>query len=427
MDNYKQNEAGILVPENSGYRVDAWQNGATGQGVPGIDSSVNTTYSNINSILNYQVLTNLYKTDWLTRKICMRPAKDATRKFVQFTEPSQHKVINGKFKEIQLRQKIKTAIAWSRLFGGAGIVMITKDADAELPLTTGSKGNLVDIEVYDKWDLNPVSYDTDFESPNYMKPLIYQTYEGKRFHYTRVCKFMGAELTRREWIETLYWGGSIVTSVYTAIKHMASTYDDARYILSELNIGILKIPNLTSTNVQGGPAAALQRRVNKFNQTKSNYRVAAIDAAEDFNFVNRTVAGLSEIMEQFKTQIVAATDMTSLILFGESPAGMNGDTSGEQSTYYDNIEDIRQDQIAPCIEAMLKADGYEGAAWTFESLWEMSDKDKSLVMQQSSAAIVPLINSLFTPENAIEQLNTLSVWDIKDTDDAPDLLGLNNE
>jgi phage-related protein (TIGR01555 family) len=208
---------------------------------------------------------------------------------------------------------------------------------------------------------------------------------------------------------------------------MQSTYEDARYILSELNIGILKIPDLTAGNIQGGPAKAIQNRVNNFNNTKSNYRVAALDKNEDFTFVNRTVAGVSELMEQFKTGIVGASEMPNLILFGESPSGMNGETDGEMSTYYDNIEDIRQDQIAPCIETILKADGYEGAEWSFESLWEMSDKDKSLVMQQSSAAIMPLVGSLLSPEEAMAQLNSLSVWNIDDSDDLPDFLGVKDE
>ena len=413
-----------MIPKESTYRADAWANASSGMGIPGMDHTLSTTYSPINTILNYQVLTSMYKTDWLTRKICMRPAKDATRKFVQFKDADTHKLLNGKFKELHLRQKIKTAISWARLFGGSGIVLITKDADAREPLTEGVKGNLVDIEVYDRWDLNPIEYDTDYESVNYMKPLIYQTYEGKQFHYTRVCKFMGAELTRREWIESLYWGGSIVTSVYSAIKHLQATYEDARFILSELNIGILKIPNLTAANLQGGPAQAIQNRVNKFNGTKSNYRVAALDKEEEFTFVNRTVAGVAEIMDQFKTEMSAASEMPKLTLFGESPTGMNGETDGEMATYYDNIEDIRQDQIAPCIETILKADGIEGAEWHFESLWEMSDKDKSLIMQQSAVAITPLINTLLSPEEAIAQLNSLGVWDIDDTDDLPDALKL---
>ena len=415
MKQYSELQSGIVIPyevnTKESYRADAWTNAESGQGMPGIDKTLSTTFSPYNTVLNYQVLTSLYKTDWLSRKLCMRPAKDATRKFIQFKDVAKTEPVSDKFKDIGVRQKVKTAIAWSRLFGGAGIVLITKDADPESPLES-KPDNLVDIEVYDRWDLTPVAYDTDYNSTNYMKPLIFQTYEGKRFHHTRVCKFMGAELTRREWIEELYWGGSIVTSVYSAIKHLQATYDDVRHILTELNIGILKVPNLTATNVQGGAQAAVQRRVNKFNLTKSNYRVAAIDSEEDFQFINRSVAGVTDLMNQFKTAVGAASEMGELVLFGESPAGFGGSQEEQLSIYYDMIEDIRQDQIAPCIETLLYADGYEEAEWSFESLWEMSDKDKAMVMQQSAAAIAPLINVLLTPEDAINQLNSLGVWNI---------------
>ena len=423
---YESTNSGILVPHQpvakQEYRADAWQNQMSGQGVEGIDKTLYTTFSPLNTILNYQTLQSLYKADWLTRKICLRPAKDATRKFVQFKEQDKMKPTMDKWTSIGLRQKIRSAIAWSRLFGGAGIVLITKEGDPETELQS-SEGNLVDIEVYDRWDLNPVAYDTDYESVNYMRPLIYQTYEGKRFHYTRVSKFSGNELTRREWIEELYWGGSVVAAVYSAIKHLQATYDDVRFILSELNIGILKVPNLTATNIQGGAQAAVQRRVNKFNATKSNYRVAAIDAEEEFTFVNRQLSGVNDLLNQFKTEVGAASEMGELILFGESPDGFGGSQEELLATYYDMIEDIRQDQVAPCIEKMLYADGKEGTGWHFESLWEMSDADKSLIMQQSSAAIMAL-GELVTPEERINALNSLSVWDIKDNNDgAPNIFG----
>lgn len=425
MSEYQETESGLLIPakittSELQYRHDAWQNEMSGQGIEGIDKTLYTSFNQLNTILGWQTLTNLYKGDWLSRKICLRPAKDATRKFVQFKDQDSMKSMQDKFKAIQLRQKIKQAIAWSRLFGGAGLVLITRSGDPETPLQS-SKNNVVDIEVYDRWDLTPVAYDTDYNSTNYMRPLIYQTYEGKRFHYTRVCKFMGADLTRREWIENQYWGGSIVASVWSAIKHMQATYEDVRHILTELNIGIMKIPNLTATGLQGGAQAVVQKRVNKFNLTKSNYRVAAIDAQEEFQFVNRTVTGVNDLMQQFKTAVSGASEMGELVLFGESPSGLNASQDEQLATYYDMIEDIRQDQIAPCVEKILWADGYENPEWNFESLWEMSDQDKAQVMLNSSQAVGALMQSGLTPEEALKQLNKLSVWDIEIDEFEPDL------
>lgn len=423
MSEYEPTESGILMPTTeSSYRHDAWSNSMSGMGDPNIDKNMHTTYSAYGTTLAPVTLRALYRTDWLSRKICLKPAKDATRKFIQVKDDKQHKVIMDRLKELGLRKKIRTALSWSRLSGGAGIVLVTDDDSLE-ELKPGD--SIVDIEVYDRWHLNPISYDLDYRSVNYMKPLIYETSTGQRFHYTRVCKFIGAELTRDDEMENLYWGGSLIESTWSAIKNLQSTYDDVRFILSELNIGILKIPNLTVINEQNGPGGAakkVQKRVNTFNSTKSNQRVAAIDKEEEFSFVSRTLAGVGELMSQFKNAAAAGSGLGELILFGESPSGLNASQEEQLSTYYDDIEDLRQDQVAPCIEKVLSGIGFDGVEWVFESLWEMSDKDKSLVMQQSASAILPMINTLLTPEEAIAQLNSLGVWNIaSDEQGAPSI------
>ena len=153
MSTYEQLDSGIIIPSDnkkSGYRADAWINANTGQGDPNVDSSVGTTFSAFDSAIAKQTLESLYKHDWLSRKICLRPAKDATRKFIQCHEQDIHKQVEKKFKKIKARQKIKTAIAWSRLFGGAGIAIITDDPDASKPLDFNGKDKIVDIEVYDR-------------------------------------------------------------------------------------------------------------------------------------------------------------------------------------------------------------------------------------------------------------------------------------
>ena len=423
MSTYEKLDSGIIIPTNnqtSSYRADAWVNANTGQGDPTVDSSVATTYSPFGTVLAKQTLEALYKGDWLSRKICLRPAKDATRKFIQCKDQDTHKQVEAKFKKIKARQKIKTAIAWSRLFGGAGIVVITDDPDATQPLEFNGKDKIVDIEVYDRHHLTPVEYDTDIESTNYMRPTVYQNQYGNQFHHSRIGFFTGAELTHDELIANYYWGGSIVESVWSAIKQLQSTYSDVRHILSELNIGILKIPQLTAKSLQGEPAQRVQKRVSAFNLTKSNQRVAAIDKEEEFTFVNRAVSGVNDLMEQFKGAVAGASEMGSLVLFGESPSGLNASQEEQLSTYYDMISDIQQDEIAPCIDLLLLASGFESTEWHFESLHEMSDKDKAQVMQQSSQAVAGLMMAnLTTPEEALKQLNSLCVWSIDIDEDVP--------
>ena len=115
------------------YRVDAWANPISGQGMPGIDKSLGQVLSPAFSHLlhnNQQVLTNIYLSDWLARKICDLPAEDATSKFIEITgvDGEDKKRIESMLDEMGLRASVRKGIAWSRLFGGAGVLKVYDDS-----------------------------------------------------------------------------------------------------------------------------------------------------------------------------------------------------------------------------------------------------------------------------------------------------------
>ena len=143
-----------------------------------------------------------------------------------------------------------------------------------------------------------------------MKPEHYQNAWGGQFHTSRVLKFYGAGLTYMQEREQMFWGGSLVEAYLQAVSNFQCTTSEAKYILSELNIGILKLPNLTAMQA-GGPnnpaVEKIQKRVSAFNATKSNQRVAAIDSAEDFSFVSRNVTGVADLLDRFKEHVCGAT------------------------------------------------------------------------------------------------------------------------
>ena len=253
--------------------------------------------------------------------------------------------------------------------------------------------------------------------------LFTKPYQASVSTHSRVAKFSGCELTYEDAVENSFWGGSLIECYWNAVRNFQATQEDVRYIMTELNIGILKLPNLTQINTNGGAAAAIQRRVNKFNATKSNQRVAAIDKEEEFTFVSRALTGVSDVMDRFATAVAGATEMPELILFGKTPTGLNASQEEQLTTYYDLIEDIRQDQIAPAIDKFMMLHGAEDEEWEFQSLWEMSDSTKATVMQTSSAAIPNLLLAGIAPEDVIKNLNMLGVWNFNTEDEAaPNML-----
>lgn len=422
----------VAAPEQQqDIREDSWVNSASGMGIAGIDKAASTTYSSMPFYLSQSQLENMFQRDWLSRKICMRPAEDATRKWLRI-DGDADKAILKEMERLKFRQKIRTAMAWGDLFGGAGIVLITQGDDPEDELVPDRVSKLLALEVYDRYWLSPVTDDTDIYSPMYMQPLIYQTATGQRFHRSRVLKFIGAELTRDRMIANNWWGGSKVECAFQAIKNFQGTTNDVRNIMTELNIGVLKIANLQERDAMGGTVREkMQRRLDAFNLFKSNYRAVAIDKdKEDFQFVNRTVTGVPDVMDRFMTAVAASTDMTELVLFGKSPTGLNASQEEQMQVWYDKVNSRREDELAPNIQVVMDVlTRGKSPDWEFEQLWKMSDTQKADVMQKSAAAVQAVVDVAgLTPEEARRQLNTLEAWDLEEGDDlSPDMLGGGNE
>lgn len=422
----------VAAPEQQqNIREDSWVNSASGMGIAGIDKTASTTYSSMPFYLSQSQLENMFQRDWLSAKICTKPAEDATRKWLRIDGDTDKAILKG-MEKLKLKQKIRTAMSWGDLFGGAAIVLITKGDDPEEELVPERVSKLLALEVYDRYWISPVEYDEDIESPMYMQPLIYQTATGQRFHRSRVLKFIGVELTRNKAMENNWWGGSKVERAWQAIKDFQGTTNDVRHIMTELNIGVLKTDLLKLTEAMGGSVhKAMQKRFDGSNLMKSVYRMMAIDKdREDFQFVNRTVTGVPEVMDRFMTAVAASTDMTELVLFGKSPTGLNASQEEQMQVWYDKVEARREDELAPNIQVVMDVlTRGNSPDWEFEQLWKMSDTQKADVMQKSAAALQSVSDIAgLTPEEARRQLNTLEAWDLEE-DDAPppDMTGGSNE
>lgn len=419
---FQTSQGGILVPatdessySHSAWRNDAWQNNMTGMGNPYIDGSASNNFGILNNVaLNQAQLDSMYRFDWLSRKICDEPAKDACRKFIKFED----KKIIDMLDDLNFKQKCRTAIRWSRLYGGAGIVVHTEGDDPLEPLDPSKVSKVVALDVWDRWHLSPVNYCQDIYSTDYMKPEIYQNAWGGQFHTSRVLKFYGSGLTYMQEREQMFWGGSVVESFLQAISNFQCTTAEAKYILSELNIGILKLPHLTQIQA-GGPsnpaAAKIQNRVNAFNATKSNQRVAAIDKEEDFNFVSRGVTGLADLLDRFKEHVCGATGFPEIKLFTKTTAGIGASDWDQIALYDDIVEDIQSDQVKPATNTLIKClTGGDTTEWSFEPLRSMNPAQKAEILHKTALAAKEAVEVTgMTPEETREFLNrSFSDWQL---------------
>lgn len=410
-----------LNNDGSAYRVDAWQNGISGQGM---DKTQATRFApSIMGRLDQFTLSLLYRYDWLSRKICQRPAADATRRFIEVknVDAKTRKMVMSRLEQVGAREKIRKAISWSRLFGGAGIIRIYDDegtSDSELLPDSGAR--LVDMIVQDRYSLFPVEMDDDPTSIYFEKPIIYQAKNGKRYHRSRIGIFPGADLTDDQTIQEQFWGGSHVELTYQAIKDLQSSMQDTNYLLSESGIGILKIPNLTSQfSMGGGIQQAVMNRSNAFAQGKSIYRVGVLDAQESFEFVNRSLQGIPDIIDRFMTVVAGASDLGELILFNRSPSGLNATQEEQLQVYYDLVSSIQEGEPTNIINEIMRDISLENnipeIEWDWAPLLQMSSEKKAAIMASTATAVATVMDGAGLSPNEVKRaLNSTGVWELEE-------------
>ena len=404
------------------YRLDAWANVASGAGMPGYDKSVYDRFGFAGSRIDWQTLSMMYRYDWLARKICDRPALDAVRRWIT----TEDKAALDEMERLRFKKRVKQAISWSRLYGGAAILLIVDDGlTPSDPLDPSRVRRIIDTPAVDRHHLQPTGEIVDVYAVRYGEPEYYQTNNGTMFHHSRVLQFRGADLTDDQAATESMWGGSYIELYKDAVKSFHASMQDARHIMTESSVGIVKIPGLTTSVAAGGKIFdAIQRRLDQFNLSKSLYRVAAMDAEEEFDYRQRQLTGLSELLDRFMTQVAGATDMPELVLFGTTPGGLNASQEEQLAVYYDMVRSIQEDDMMAAIDAFMACFRRGDIPdWDYRPLMEPSDQAKAEIRQKEANAIAQVAQYLaLPPEDIVRHLNRTGHFDLPD--DYPDADGI---
>lgn len=398
------------------YNIDAWQNPVTGAGTPGIDAGLYMGFG-YGGRLTQRTLSLLYESDWLVGKICDRPALDATRQWLKVDDE-----IAEEFKRLGVQQKFKEALTWSRLYGGTAIFCIIEDGrEPSEPVDYTRVRAVSDIQVFDRYYIWPTKINLDPSTPAYGKPEMYQiSGSGIEIHADRVIQIDGVSLTRDRRDENNGWGGSFIDRYWRAITDYAQGVRDVAGLMSDSSLGILSIPNLTTNTAKGQSASQkIQNRLNKLNLNKSNFRSIAIDSQEQYDYVHRSLSGISDLMIRLEIQVSAAVEMPQLVLFGYTPGGIGGKNDVQIDSYYDGIKSIQTDRLQPGIEKLIKMltqGSGEGFEWNpLERVDETEIADNRLKNAQALAAIAPLAG--LTEDETRKAANEYGGYGFEEVDD----------
>lgn len=220
------------------------------------------------------------------------------------------------------------AAKWNRLFGGAGILILT-DQDPETPLELDSIGadDALEFRAVDMWELfwdkqNTEGFDPSTESEDFE----FYSYYGVQVHKTRVMKLKGIEAPSFIRPRLRGWGFSVVEGLVRSLNQYFKGTDVLYEVLDEYKVDVFKINNLVNTLLSPGGEEKVRRRIGLAAWQKNYQNALTMDKEDDWDHKQLSFTGLGETLEQIRMQVASDMRMPLTKLFGISAAGFN---SGE--------------------------------------------------------------------------------------------------
>lgn len=302
---------------------------------------------------DWQSLDAAYQTNWLARQIVDVPAEDMTREWRTIKSDGADEV-RAEEDRLLVPAMCSEAISWARLFGGAGILMLT-DQPLNKPLNVEriKKGGLQRLIVLDRFDMHPGDLNTyNILAANYLQPEFYTINGGsQQVHWSHFARFTGAKLPRRQRVQTQGWGDSELRKCLDDVMDIVASKDGIAELMQEANVDVIKRDNL-SNELASGEDDAIVARYTLFSQMKSMVNMALLDGTESYDRKTLDMGGVAPVLEVFMTWISGAADIPVTRLFGTSAKGLNATGEGDMSNYFNSLSSKRMVQLDPGLRAL---------------------------------------------------------------------------
>lgn len=311
--------------------------------------------------LTTEELDILYEHNHLAARIVDTPPNECARRGWKISVAEAEEQVDpfeDELNRLGLKNALKEADTWSRLYGGGAVLLGLNDGQEwSEPVNEASLLNVEFLRVVDRWELYPVDMERDFRSPHYGLPRTYRIQahgiDAKDVppvvHADRVLRFEGVQLPRRLASFRQYWGGSIVQRVWEAMANYGVVRGSAASLVHEFELGIWKVKNLSKILSGARGMEKLANRLLAAAMSKSNVGAMMIDDGEEFSKVSSSVKGLAELWKRYAEDLASAAEMPLTLLQGQAPGGLSTDDAGGRTYWYDMVSARQSAKYEPHI------------------------------------------------------------------------------
>jgi hypothetical protein len=240
----------------------------------------------------------------------------------------------AKCEELDVLGKFRQGLQFSRAYGGGAILVGADDGqlDWRKPLNVKAIRSVSYLNVLEPRELVPVYYYGDPRAPKYGEPMIYQLNRimvaGEipqdqaymQIHESRLLRFDGIRVGRRQIVSNAGWGDSIFARTRQVVQDFQQVWQGAALILSDFAQAQLKIKGLAEYVAKNGKDKIVAR-AQAISAARSITGMVMIDSEEEFSRVTTPISGFPEMLDRFCNRLAAAVKIPVTILMGQAPAG----------------------------------------------------------------------------------------------------------
>lgn len=335
----------VPIPPPALTNLDGLVNVMTGLGTAKSKRSYNTWQ--MSTLNDWASLDACYVSNWIARKICDIPAEDMTREWRRVKSDGAEEIASLE-QQLLVPNAVQEAVTWARLYGGAGILMLTgQDLTKPLRPELIRKGDLKRLLVLDRWDMAAMTTNTwDVLATNYLKPEFYSVRGGSmQVHHTHFARFTGERLPLRHMAQTQGWGDSVLRKCIEEITDMVAAKDGIAELMQEANIDVITREGLTD-ELSTDQDDMITKRYEMFSLMKSSIQMALLDGDEKLDRMTLNLSGVAPIIELFMTWISGAANIPVVRMFGTSAKGLNATGEGDDRIYNDSIRAGQRSYLA---------------------------------------------------------------------------------
>lgn len=352
------------------------------------DKAVSDWKYDANCRLDYATLDALLRTNGLARRIVDHPVNEATREWVSWT--TDRKTADKVSILLEERNVLplftEAACAARGRRGGIVVLDVDDGQPVDMPVEKNRIRDAVPRFVVDARRCLPVDY-RDPWTPVTHYDVTTSTHT--RYHTDRLLIFDGLEAGDENRLSNCGYGESILDILWEALRNYCTDYTLGSSILKDQSVMVFKMEDYAAKVKKNGAKWALKQARSR-RKLISAVQALLIGKEEEFEYVNRNVGGIAEIIQLAKDFLCAMTGIPHSELFGESPGASLGEGGAYQSrAFYNMVRKLQRDLLAPQLRKYLT---YlilahrlpKTLTFQWRSLWQMTPKEKAEVYEKTA-------------------------------------------